>query len=109
MLRSPDAREEHVPVTMVLRRISSRATKCPIKHSQLIDVRDHELLPAVRRAAVARSADLIHEQALDASADAIVVRLGDPGSARLVDEFDQMLPAHRLHKILIHICDASRT
>ena len=109
MLRLLDTREEQVPVTMVLRRFSSRATKFAVKHLQLMDVVDRESLPAVRRAAAALSADLIREQALDTFADAIVVRLGDPRSSGLVDELDQMLPADRLHEILIHISDASRT
>ena len=72
-----------------------------------MDIVDRESLPAVRRVAAALSTDLIREQALDTFADAIVVRLGDPRSSGLVDEFDQMLPADRLHEILIHTADAS--
>src|SRR6266508_2130490 len=109
MLRLLDTREEQVPVTMVLRRFSSRATKCAVKHPQLMDVVDRESLPAVRRVAAALSADLIREQALDTVADAIVVRLGDPRSSRLVDEFDQMLPADRPDEIVIHMSDATGT
>jgi hypothetical protein len=110
--RSPngllDAREEHVPAAMLLRRISSRATKSTVKHPQLKNVRDGEFLPAARRMAAALSADLIREQMFRAVTDAIVVRLGDPGPSRLVDKFDQMLPTDRAHKIMIHTCDATR-
>ena len=94
---------------MTLRRIGSGAGKFALKHVQLMDVGDRELLPAARRTAAALSADLIREQTLDVLADTVVVRLGDPEPSRLIDEFDQMLPADRTHEILIHICDASRT
>jgi hypothetical protein len=103
MLRLHHTSEEQIPVTMLLRRISSRAAKRAIEDPQLMDVDDHEIFPAVRRAAAALSANLIREQAFDAVADAIVVRLGDPGSSRLVDEFDQMLAVDRSNKVLIHL------
>ena len=63
---------------------------------------DLELLPSIRRAALAVAADLKAEQGLDATSDPIVVRLDDSGASSSVDEFDETLVNDRAHEIVIH-------
>lgn len=76
---------------MVLCALGSRARERVFRHPQLTNLSDVELLPAVGCAALTIAAELKHEQALDAMSDPIVVRLGQPGSPGLVDEFHQAL------------------
>ena len=91
LIRLPYAREQRVPLAMTLCVLGSTARKRLCRHPQLTNVRDVELLPAVRCATPTIAAELKHEQALDAMSNSVVMRLGEPGSSGLVDEFDKAL------------------
>jgi len=73
---------------MTLLRVSARASESLIQQAQLLELVDLELFPRAGRATDAVAAALKHEQALDAVADPVVVRLGDAGLSDSVDEFD---------------------
>ena len=87
---------------MVLRAIGPRAGKPAVQHAQLADLSDVELLPSMRRTALALAADLKTEQTLDAMSDAIVVRLDGSGPPGSVDELDETLVNDRANEIVIH-------
>src|SRR5206468_6635380 len=67
---SSDAREQRVPRPMTLHAVGSRAGELTLQHAQLPDLRNVELLPAMRCTALALTADLKTEQTLDAAPDA---------------------------------------
>ena len=74
---------------MVPHAVGASAGEVPIEHTQIPHLVDFEVLPPVRDAATARTADLIAKQAGFAAADAVVVRLDDPSGIGLIEEFDE--------------------
>ena len=87
---------------MVLRRVSAGAGESPIQHPQLLNAVDVEAFPSVRCPAAAVAADLKDEQALDALASAVVVRLGDAGLADSVHELNEAFLFDRANQIDVH-------
>jgi hypothetical protein len=87
---------------MLLRAIGPCASEPTFQHAQLADLIDVELLPSVRRTALALTADLKPEETLDATSDPVVVRLNDSGSSAFIDELDETLINDRAHEIVIH-------
>ena len=87
---------------MVLRRVSARAGETTVQHAQLLNADDVEAFPAARRPAAALAANLEGEQALDAVADTVVVRLGDAELSDSAHELDEAFLFDRANQIVIH-------
>ena len=90
---------------MLLRAIGPCASELTFQHAQLADLIDVELLPSVRFTALTLAANLKTKQTLDATSDAVVVRLDDPGASASVHELDETLVNDRTHQIAIHTID----
>jgi hypothetical protein len=101
--RSAHACEQRIPRAMVLRAVGPCARETPFQEAQVMHSVDVELLPSMRRAALALAADLKRKQALDAIPDAVVVRLCDARSPGPVDELDEALLEDCAHEIVIHL------
>jgi hypothetical protein len=99
--RSAHACEQRIPRAMVLRAVGPCARETTFQDAQVMHSVDVELLPSMRRAALALAADLKRRQALDA--DAVVVRLCDARSPGPVEELDVALLEDCAHEILIHL------
>jgi hypothetical protein len=99
---SGHAREQRIPRAVVLRTISPSTGKSTLQDAQAPDLIDVELLPSVRRTALTLTADLKSEQALDATPDAVVVRLDDAVTPAFVDKLDETLVNDRAYEIVIH-------
>ena len=56
----------------------------------------------MRCAAVTLATGLETEQALDATSNAVVLRLDDSGPSGLIDELDEMLAVNCAHELVIH-------
>jgi hypothetical protein len=73
---------------VLLSTVSAGPRKLTIEDAQLTHLTDLETFPTVRRSASAFAADLIAEQAFDATADTVVVWLYDATSSCFVHELD---------------------
>jgi hypothetical protein len=93
---------------MMLRRIGPCTSEPTLQDAQVADLIEVELFPSMRCAAVTLAADLKTEQALDATSNAVVVRLDDSGASGCVDELDEMLAANCAHELVIHGFTAER-
>jgi hypothetical protein len=87
---------------MLLLAIGAGPRKSTIQHAQLTHPVDVELLPSVRRATAALTADLIAKQTLHAGSNAVVVRLDDPRPAGSVHELEETFVNDCADEFLIH-------